>query len=150
MLTCIVSIGRFPRFYVCARSAWGITFADDLGNISTSRIRLCDWEDAPSLDAATGTHDIDTATTQPQRQQCSRLHRRQILELQPRFPIFGGWRADFEVGFANPLADSLMLQPDGSFMLTISSSLILAHVSCYAPSSMMCTISVLPFPFCRP
>lgn len=41
------------------------------------------------------------------------------LEIEPRFPIFGGWQTSFTVGYGLPLQDFLF-KLDGKYMLNIT------------------------------
>lgn len=46
--------------------------------------------------------------------------RRTEIELEPRFPLFGGWKVAFTLGYSVPLQDLLFKAPDGSRYLNIS------------------------------
>lgn len=35
------------------------------------------------------------------------------LEIEPRYPLFGGWKATFVIGYGLPLQDFLFESPDG-------------------------------------
>ena len=35
------------------------------------------------------------------------------LEFEPRYPLFGGWKATFVIGYGLPLQDFLFESPDG-------------------------------------
>lgn len=35
------------------------------------------------------------------------------LEIEPRYPLFGGWRASFVIGYSVPLEDFLYESTDG-------------------------------------
>lgn len=35
------------------------------------------------------------------------------VELQPRFPLFGGWKIDFILGYGLPLAETVFRPPSG-------------------------------------
>lgn len=41
------------------------------------------------------------------------------LEIEPRFPIFGGWKTSFTIGYGLPLQDFLF-KVDGKRMLNIT------------------------------
>ncbi|KAG6854790.1 hypothetical protein C0991_001217 [Blastosporella zonata] len=58
-------------------------YYDLIGNVSTSRLRV-----APSVPKG------------------SRANRYSVLELRPRYPIFGGWNYSFTLGWDAPLSDS--------------------------------------------
>jgi hypothetical protein len=55
---------------------------------------------------------------------------RQVLELRPRFPIFGGWKSELlETIFTSPLSESAQGEGGGApLLLTVSPHLIFAHV----------------------
>ncbi|XP_061999986.1 dolichyl-diphosphooligosaccharide--protein glycosyltransferase subunit 1B [Rosa rugosa] len=40
-------------------------------------------------------------------------YRRSDLEIEPRYPLFGGWKATFLIGYGLPLQDFLFESPDG-------------------------------------
>lgn len=40
-------------------------------------------------------------------------YRRSELEIEPRYPLFGGWKATFVIGYGLPLQDFLFESPDG-------------------------------------
>jgi oligosaccharyltransferase complex subunit alpha (ribophorin I) len=46
--------------------------------------------------------------------------RRTELELEPRYPLFGGWKVAFTLGYSVPLQDLVFKAPDGSRYLNIS------------------------------
>lgn len=63
---------------VFCSTAWGVSFSDALGNVSSSNLRRV---------------GSDGSTSLPQ----------QLLQLRPRYPVFGGWRVAFDVGYSIPL-----------------------------------------------
>lgn len=42
------------------------------------------------------------------------------LEIEPRYPLFGGWKATFVIGYSVPLEDFLFESPDGQHYLNFS------------------------------
>jgi oligosaccharyltransferase complex subunit alpha (ribophorin I) len=62
-------------------AATDISFRDAIGNVSTSHVR-----------------------PEP-------VHRRTLVELRTRYPLFGGWTADLEVGYRLPVQDVLSAVP---------------------------------------
>ncbi|XP_020583300.1 dolichyl-diphosphooligosaccharide--protein glycosyltransferase subunit 1B [Phalaenopsis equestris] len=42
------------------------------------------------------------------------------LEIEPRYPLFGGWKASFVIGYSVPLEDFLFESPDGQHYLNFS------------------------------
>lgn len=38
------------------------------------------------------------------------------LEIEPRFPIFGGWRTSFTIGYSLPLQDFLFVSEGNRFL----------------------------------
>lgn len=42
------------------------------------------------------------------------------LEIEPRYPLFGGWKATFTIGYGLPLQDFLFESPDGRRYLNFS------------------------------
>jgi oligosaccharyltransferase complex subunit alpha (ribophorin I) len=42
------------------------------------------------------------------------------LEIEPRYPLFGGWKASFVIGYGLPLQDFLFESPDGRRYLNFS------------------------------
>ncbi|KAK8960214.1 Dolichyl-diphosphooligosaccharide--protein glycosyltransferase subunit 1B [Platanthera guangdongensis] len=42
------------------------------------------------------------------------------LEIEPRYPLFGGWKATFVIGYSVPLEDFLFKSPDGQHYLNFS------------------------------
>jgi hypothetical protein len=42
------------------------------------------------------------------------------LEIEPRYPLFGGWKATFVIGYGLPLEDFLFESPDGKCYLNFS------------------------------
>lgn len=42
------------------------------------------------------------------------------LELEPRYPLFGGWKVLFTLGYSVPLQDFVFKSTDGSRFLNIS------------------------------
>ena len=42
------------------------------------------------------------------------------LEIEPRYPLFGGWKATFVIGYGLPLQDFLFESPDGRRYLNFS------------------------------
>lgn len=46
--------------------------------------------------------------------------RKTELELEPRFPLFGGWKTAFTLGYGLPLQDLVFKAPDGSRYLNFS------------------------------
>ncbi|GAC77302.1 oligosaccharyltransferase, alpha subunit [Moesziomyces antarcticus T-34] len=72
-----------------ARDAW---FVDDIGNVSTSRFR--ESRPDPSLLGASSVLPTSAGVAS----------RMSALELQPRFPLLGGWNYTFSVGFTLPLS----------------------------------------------
>ncbi|XP_008805205.1 dolichyl-diphosphooligosaccharide--protein glycosyltransferase subunit 1B [Phoenix dactylifera] len=42
------------------------------------------------------------------------------LEIEPRYPLFGGWKATFVIGYGLPLQDFLFKSPDGKHYLNFS------------------------------
>ncbi|WOL12949.1 hypothetical protein Cni_G21718 [Canna indica] len=42
------------------------------------------------------------------------------LEIEPRYPLFGGWKATFTIGYGLPLQDFLFESPDGQRYLNFS------------------------------
>lgn len=42
------------------------------------------------------------------------------LEIEPRYPLFGGWKATFVIGYGLPLEDFLFESPDGRRYLNFS------------------------------
>ncbi|KAK3017372.1 hypothetical protein RJ639_006307 [Escallonia herrerae] len=46
--------------------------------------------------------------------------RKSELEIEPRYPLFGGWKATFLIGYGLPLEDFLFQSPDGRRYLNLS------------------------------
>ncbi|XAR52362.1 Dolichyl-diphosphooligosaccharide--protein glycotransferase [Bertholletia excelsa] len=46
--------------------------------------------------------------------------RKSELEIQPRYPLFGGWKATFIIGYGLPLQDFLFESPDGKRYLNFT------------------------------
>jgi len=46
--------------------------------------------------------------------------RKSELEIEPRYPLFGGWKATFVIGYGLPLEDFLFESPDGRRYLNFS------------------------------
>lgn len=42
------------------------------------------------------------------------------LEIEPRYPLFGGWKATFVIGYGLPLQDSLFESSDGKRYLNFT------------------------------
>lgn len=74
--------GIFPR------KAIDFYYRDEIGNISTSRVR----------------HER------------KRVH----MMMEPRFPMFGGWKTDFYIGYNNPAESFLFTDSDGRYVLEIN------------------------------
>jgi len=70
------------------KSATGIYYRDQIGNISTSHVR----ESEEGI----------------------------IFEVQPRFPLFGGWKTDFYIGYNVPASEFLSIDSAGNYVLNIS------------------------------
>lgn len=49
----------------------------------------------------------------------SSRHLQTLLEIEPRYPLFGGWRTTFTIGYGLPLQDFLF-QSEGKRFLNIS------------------------------
>eukprot|EP00257_Ricinus_communis_P012235 XP_002534147.2 dolichyl-diphosphooligosaccharide--protein glycosyltransferase subunit 1B [Ricinus communis] len=47
-------------------------------------------------------------------------YRKSELEIEPRYPLFGGWKATFIIGYGLPLQDFLFESPDGKRYLNFS------------------------------
>ncbi|KAJ6432867.1 hypothetical protein OIU84_019992 [Salix udensis] len=47
-------------------------------------------------------------------------YRKSELEIEPRYPLFGGWKATFVIGYGLPLEDFLFESPDGKRYLNFS------------------------------
>ena len=54
--------------------------------------------------------------------------RKTELELEPRFPLFGGWKVAFTLGYSVPLQDLVFKAPDGSRYLNVSFGSPFSHV----------------------
>jgi hypothetical protein len=50
----------------------------------------------------------------------STLSKQSELEIEPRYPLFGGWKATFVIGYGLPLEDFLFESPDGKRYLNFS------------------------------
>jgi hypothetical protein len=48
------------------------------------------------------------------------LSKQSELEIEPRYPLFGGWKATFVIGYGLPLEDFLFESPDGKRYLNFS------------------------------
>lgn len=48
------------------------------------------------------------------------MHFQSELEIEPRYPLFGGWKATFTIGYGLPLQDFLFASPDGQRYLNFS------------------------------
>ncbi|KAJ1042813.1 hypothetical protein NDA10_006373 [Ustilago hordei] len=73
-----------------AKDPW---FIDQIGNVSTSRFR-------PSPP----NPSILTASTSGLASSAALKSKMSLLELQPRFPLLGGWNYSFSVGYTLPLS----------------------------------------------
>ncbi|KAJ1018622.1 hypothetical protein NDA13_006313 [Ustilago tritici] len=73
-----------------AKDPW---FMDQIGNVSTSRFR-------PSPP----NPSILTASTSGLASSAALTSKMSLLELQPRFPLLGGWNYSFSVGYTLPLS----------------------------------------------
>lgn len=69
------------------KSAHNIYYRDQIGNISTSDIRVVE-------------RDLE-------------------LDIQTRFPLFGGWQTQFYIGYSIPTEDALFVDENGRFNLKI-------------------------------
>lgn len=49
------------------------------------------------------------------------------LEIEPRYPLFGGWKATFVIGYQLPLQDFLFESSDGMRYLNFSFGYFLAE-----------------------
>ncbi|EST08103.1 Ribophorin I [Kalmanozyma brasiliensis GHG001] len=67
-------------------------FIDQIGNVSTSRFR------SSSPDPSLLTSTVGIPATQ------ALISRLSLLELQPRFPLLGGWNYTFGIGYTLPLS----------------------------------------------
>jgi len=43
-----------------------------------------------------------------------------VIEINPRFPMFGGWQTEFEIGYNTPAKKLLSVLDDGSYLLNAS------------------------------
>lgn len=73
-------------------------FIDTVGNVSTSAFRP-----APRI---------------PNRSPKARPLT-SSLEIRPRYPLFGGWKYDFTIGYDSPLNSHLRQKDDGSYLLAV-------------------------------
>ncbi|KAG0454236.1 hypothetical protein HPP92_025540 [Vanilla planifolia] len=47
-------------------------------------------------------------------------YRESELEIEPRYPLFGGWKVAFVIGYSLPLEDCIFESPDGQYYLNLS------------------------------
>ncbi len=50
------------------------------------------------------------------------------LELEPRYPLFGGWKVTFTLGYSVPLEDFMYKSSDGRRFLNITFGSSFGHV----------------------
>ncbi|KAH0924044.1 hypothetical protein HID58_024062 [Brassica napus] len=90
-----------------------VYYRDNIGNISTSHLRtgfkkvyLC----CPLLFISSHLgSNISSLQDSPKALTIQRCE----LEFEPRYPLFGGWKATFIIGYRVPLEDYLFEAPDG-------------------------------------
>ncbi|KAH7537433.1 hypothetical protein FEM48_Zijuj03G0092300 [Ziziphus jujuba var. spinosa] len=75
-----------------------VYYRDDIGNISSSHLRT-DYQ--KELTRKQGFHMSE-------------------LEIEPRYPLFGGWKATFVIGYGLPLQDFLFESSEGTRYLNFS------------------------------
>ncbi|RYR41380.1 hypothetical protein Ahy_A08g037775 isoform B [Arachis hypogaea] len=78
--------------------AHSVYYRDEIGNISTSSL----WGDSKKVDVLQLSYFCSTE-----------------LEIEPRYPLFGGWRTAFTIGYGLPLRDFLF-ESDGKRFLNFS------------------------------
>ncbi|KAF3536439.1 hypothetical protein F2Q69_00024192 [Brassica cretica] len=113
-----------------------VYYRDDIGNISTSHLRTGFKKDL--LDIENTREKLDSSKPGSMTNECSLwlnhdklivcsipgvqvgdifFYRIELciieLEFEPRYPLFGGWRATFIIGYRVPLEDYLFEAPDG-------------------------------------
>ena len=81
------------------RSAYRVTYSDALGNISSSHLRR-EQRPTPTRRGSAGAEPSDSASWP------------WLLQLRTRFPVFGGWKAAFDVGYTLPLMHSPPQPPE--------------------------------------
>lgn len=91
--------------------AHSIYYRDEIGNISTSnvwsdsaKVRFASLKEMSSFGFLLYNHSVKMQT---------------LLEIEPRYPMFGGWRTAFTIGYGLPLRDFLF-QSQGKRLLNIS------------------------------
>ncbi|KAA8534374.1 hypothetical protein F0562_031875 [Nyssa sinensis] len=79
--------------------------------------------------------------------------RKSEMEIEPRYPLFGGWKATFIIGYGLPLQDFLFESPDGRRYLNFSFGCPLAEtvvdkltIKVVLPEGSKNPSAVVPFP----
>ncbi|KAM7264336.1 hypothetical protein ACFE04_002019 [Oxalis oulophora] len=79
--------------------------------------------------------------------------RKSELEIEPRYPLFGGWKATFIIGYGLPLEDFLFESPDGRRYLNFSFGCPIAEtvvdkltVKVALPEGSQSPSALVPFP----
>ncbi|KAK9283982.1 hypothetical protein L1049_012240 [Liquidambar formosana] len=79
--------------------------------------------------------------------------RKSELEIEPRYPLFGGWKATFVIGYGLPLQDFLFESPDGRRYLNFTFGCPLAEtvvdkltIKVVLPEGSKDPSAVVPFP----
>uniref|UniRef100_A0A5B7B7X1 Dolichyl-diphosphooligosaccharide--protein glycosyltransferase subunit 1 n=1 Tax=Davidia involucrata TaxID=16924 RepID=A0A5B7B7X1_DAVIN len=79
--------------------------------------------------------------------------RKSEMEIEPRYPLFGGWKATFVIGYGLPLQDFLFESPDGRRYLNFSFGCPLAEtvvdkltIKVVLPEGSQNPSAVVPFP----
>ncbi|XP_010554543.1 PREDICTED: dolichyl-diphosphooligosaccharide--protein glycosyltransferase subunit 1B-like [Tarenaya hassleriana] len=79
--------------------------------------------------------------------------RKSELEIEPRYPLLGGWRANFDIGYRVPLEDFLFESPDGRRYLNFTFGCPLVEtvvdkltVKVVLPEGSKDPSAVIPFP----
>lgn len=80
-------------------------FYDTVGNVSTSRFR-------PSPKHASSASSLLPS-------QRKKLGGQSLLELQPRYPIMGGWNYSFTIDYDQPLGDVLRQRKGANYVLAV-------------------------------
>ncbi|EPS64591.1 hypothetical protein M569_10190, partial [Genlisea aurea] len=84
--------------------AHSIYYRDEIGNISTSNV----WGDSSGVSFF------------PAKKKFLFFFPPTLLEIEPRYPMFGGWKTAFTIGYGLPLKDFLFESDDEGRFLNIS------------------------------
>ncbi|XP_050210871.1 dolichyl-diphosphooligosaccharide--protein glycosyltransferase subunit 1B [Mercurialis annua] len=80
-------------------------------------------------------------------------YKKSELEIEPRYPLFGGWKSTFVIGYGLPLQDFLFESPDGKRYLNFSFGCPLVEtvvdkltIKIVLPEGSKDPLAVVPFP----